>query len=1012
MAKRDLRLEVADELIKRIEAGTAPWQKPWNAGEVTLPINAVTGNPYTGVNRQNLMMFSPDPTDPRWCTYNQAKKQGWQVREGSRGISIEVWKEYEHKRTEEELENIRSGRAEGGLNPDEPIAETEKRLGVRYYTVFHASQIDGIPPLERPAPQQQIEGEPDPRIEALAKAMGVSVGRGGDRAFYSSSQDHVQMPNVADFKSAVGHDTTFLHELSHATGHESRLHREMGGGFGSQKYAIEELRAEMAAAMTAASLGIGFDPQSQDMEEGREVGNTAAYLASWLGALPEKERKQIMVQTIKDAQGISDYLIERTPELKVEVETPTLDGAMLGVYEQMGQMRRVVDDPDFDKAMESLSSVMEQKGISDAVKVDVLTTALDEMEASESLFDGDKDIRDAINFGHEAIRAYNSKTKDLENAQNLPQGVDAVHLVLTHRQDLQPQREEYMDDAKREITLHVPVQKVEGKLRNFSQSAYEIDTKEYGPVWVETGFRLASDDKDPLIQFASEAMKNGTEVCVSVSNDGLVTTLEDANVRGKAFSTVHDVPARPIALMDSVAYLNSPTQEGAKIQGTLVEVYDVNQVEVLTKDGAHVYVSAGGPANRDLGPMKELRGKEVVVSADEKGMLTVQSAQELDRTATVSGDILFESKQHVIAEDRMGNITLTRLKDGVPAAEVYLQGDDANHLRDELEKLGNGPSARQKEVFDHGLTEYHSVMTPVNALDPELVGFLKDYQQVRQGNRGVVSTKAVGLGDDWPGGLPSGLGGDRVANAEEFVRRFSARNHEVAEKWATMLSENPNEYGNVSDIPRDKVAYIAKRMEEAVDRVRHPQVGDVVRFEPKEENGRVGKDPFTGRVTAALDTSGGDTRYHLRAESGIQKGIETVVYGKDGRFSEADIEKAVGFDRNLPPEMSLKDAVQALRGESMVLPNGKSVDAHDYLESGIKHGYTIDVDNGSVYWSKEGKRGLEISDQKILDAVKVSLAQGGDVTKNLSRVITTEKQVSRGLGASKAIPARAGSEIE
>lgn len=81
MAKRDLRLEVADELIKRIEAGTAPWQKPWNAGEVTLPINAVTGNPYTGVNRQNLMMFSPDPTDPRWCTYNQAKKQGWQVRE-------------------------------------------------------------------------------------------------------------------------------------------------------------------------------------------------------------------------------------------------------------------------------------------------------------------------------------------------------------------------------------------------------------------------------------------------------------------------------------------------------------------------------------------------------------------------------------------------------------------------------------------------------------------------------------------------------------------------------------------------------------------------------------------------------------------------------------------------------------------------------------------------------------------------------------------------------------------
>ena len=226
-----------------------------------------------------------------------------------------------------------------------------------------------------------------------------------------------------------------------------------------------------------------------------------------------------------------------------------------------------------------------------------------------------------------------------------------------------------------------------------------------------------------------------------------------------------------------------------------------------------------------------------------------------------------------------------------------------------------------------------------------------------------------------------------------------------------MLSESPKAYGDVSDTPRDRVAYLAKRMEEAVERVRHPQVGDVIRFEPNEEQGRTGKEPFTGRVVATLDTSGGDIRYHLRAESGIQMGAESVVYGKDGRFREADPEKAVGSDRNLPPEMSLKEAVQALRGESMTLPNGKSVDAHDYLESGLKRGYTIDVDNGSAYWNKEGKRGLEIADPKILDAVKVSLAQGGDITKNLSRVLT-ENQVSRGLGASKATPARAGSEIE
>ncbi|MBU2774490.1 DUF3560 domain-containing protein [Acidithiobacillus ferrooxidans] len=312
--RRDLRLEVANQLIERIESGTAPWQRPWEAGQVLMPVNAITGKTYNGVNRQNLMMFSPDLSDPRWCTYKQAQEQGWQVRKGSTGLTIEKWSDYEHRRTEEEIAIIRKE-----VGPGAEIAPTERRLGVRYYTVFHASHMEGIPPLERPERNHEVDGVPDPRLDGLAEALGVEVRRGGSRAFYRPREDFVQMPNAADFHAAVGHDTTFLHELSHATGHEHRLNRELGNSFGSEKYALEELRAEMSASMTAASLGIGFDPASQDREEGREMGNSAAYLASWLKALPEKERKQSIVQAIKDAQGISDYLIERTPELQVEV---------------------------------------------------------------------------------------------------------------------------------------------------------------------------------------------------------------------------------------------------------------------------------------------------------------------------------------------------------------------------------------------------------------------------------------------------------------------------------------------------------------------------------------------------------------------------------------------------------------------------------------------------------------------------------------------------------------------
>ncbi len=321
--KRDMRLELADRLIEQIEKGEARWQRPWAAGEFQPPVNAITGKPYRGVNYENLATFSPDNSDPRWCTYKQAQEAGWQVRKGAKGVPIEFWGSYEAKRTDEQKEAIREGRKGAGVEDDQ-VADKEQRRFARYYTVFHASQIDGIPPIERPAQEHVIEGDPDQRLAGLAENMGVDVTHsGGNKAFYRPSEDRVYLPPVANFETATGHDTTLLHELSHATGHEKRLNREgitNSDGFGSRQYAMEELRAEMSAAMTAAKLGIGFDPKAQDMEEGREAQNTAAYLASWLKALPEKERKQELMAAIKDAQGISDYLIERTPEIEVAKE--------------------------------------------------------------------------------------------------------------------------------------------------------------------------------------------------------------------------------------------------------------------------------------------------------------------------------------------------------------------------------------------------------------------------------------------------------------------------------------------------------------------------------------------------------------------------------------------------------------------------------------------------------------------------------------------------------------------
>ncbi len=117
------------------------------------------------------------------------------------------------------------------------------------------------------------------------------------------------------------YDTVLLHEIGHATGHRTRLDRSLGHSFGSPGYAKEELRAEISAAMNARVLGIAFDPERVGQaERGDSIGNAASYLASWLGALPENERKSELMAAIGAAQGISDFVLGFVTCCKEDVE--------------------------------------------------------------------------------------------------------------------------------------------------------------------------------------------------------------------------------------------------------------------------------------------------------------------------------------------------------------------------------------------------------------------------------------------------------------------------------------------------------------------------------------------------------------------------------------------------------------------------------------------------------------------------------------------------------------------
>ena len=102
---KNYREEITAQIIKAIEAGTAPWQKPWDGRG--CPCNAISKRQYTGINTVVLAMkgFEIDGGhDPRWATFAQANKNGWKIKKGVKGTRVILWKPVEDKEQEKEPE--------------------------------------------------------------------------------------------------------------------------------------------------------------------------------------------------------------------------------------------------------------------------------------------------------------------------------------------------------------------------------------------------------------------------------------------------------------------------------------------------------------------------------------------------------------------------------------------------------------------------------------------------------------------------------------------------------------------------------------------------------------------------------------------------------------------------------------------------------------------------------------------------------------------------------------------
>ena len=291
---------VTERIIQSLKNGEVPWHKPWTT---SMPISMSTRKAYRGINPLLLNMTAAEKgySSPFWGTYNQIAELSGMVK-NARGKWVSP---------DEKHRGIRQGetstlivfwkidkRAPRDGEGDKPITFAM----LRYFRVFNAEQADELPDRFYPKPNDNIV-EPIETAQAVLDEYlidrGPSLVHGGNEAFYVSGPDRITLPPRNSFKSSNGYYGVAFHEATHSTGHPKRLKRDgvsTFDHFGSERYAKEELVAEIGSAMLRAITGVEVD-----------YDNSGAYVAGWLKAIANDPK--LIVKAAAQAQKACDFIL-------------------------------------------------------------------------------------------------------------------------------------------------------------------------------------------------------------------------------------------------------------------------------------------------------------------------------------------------------------------------------------------------------------------------------------------------------------------------------------------------------------------------------------------------------------------------------------------------------------------------------------------------------------------------------------------------------------------------------
>lgn len=304
------RKELVDTLLKYIETNPERWERGWYSVSNEPAFNPISQKRYKGLNAFYLYALSEinGYKDPRWLTFKQAKDLGANVKQGEHAANIFYWNLYD-KSTKQSFseETVKDLSAE----ERDKYFDDNVRPVLKYYQVFNADQCDNMPEYKRTAEEQSMAEEErahqNALIERVISNSSAPISYGGNQAYYSPSTDSIRLPEIKHFKTMQDYYATALHEIAHSTGHQSRLNRDLQTTFGTQKYAKEELRAELASIFMQIDMGVSI--------EGNHFENHASYLASWLKAV-KKDVKEFYSASA-EAEKISEYVAKNYAQEKV-----------------------------------------------------------------------------------------------------------------------------------------------------------------------------------------------------------------------------------------------------------------------------------------------------------------------------------------------------------------------------------------------------------------------------------------------------------------------------------------------------------------------------------------------------------------------------------------------------------------------------------------------------------------------------------------------------------------------